>query len=236
CLNSVKAVADEIIVVDSYSTDKTREIVESFPAKFILNKFEGHIQQKNFAMRSAQHDIVLSLDADEELSDTLKASIAHAKQHWTGDGYSFNRLNSYCGKFIHHGGWYPDRKIRLWNRNKGSWGGENPHDLVIMDNSTTVSHLKGDLLHYTYRTQTEHLTQMNKFSDIAARELFKRDKKTSVILHLLLNPFFTFIKTYFFRLGFLDGYAGFQVAMHGAYYRFLKYSKLKFLHDNKSAD
>lgn len=233
CIQSVSEISDEILIVDSFSTDNTKEIAESLGATFIQNKFDGHIQQKNFAMQKAKHDIVLSLDADEELSSELKESIKEIKKHWTHDAYQVNRLNNYCGTFIYHGGWYPDKKIRLWDRRKGRWGGENPHDRVIMDKDSKIKRVKGNLLHYTYRTPSEHLAQMNKFSDIAANEAFKKGKKTSVILHLVLYPWFTFIKSYFLKLGFLDGSAGYQVAFNAAYYRFLKYSKLRMLTEKR---
>lgn len=226
CLQSVQSVADEIVVVDSLSTDSTEAICKKYSVRFISEKFRGHIQQKNYAMELTNHDFVLSLDADEELSTELTKSILEIKSGGTADAYKFNRLNNYCGTFIYHGGWYPDTKIRLWDKRKGKWGGENPHDQVIMNSDSSIEKLHGDLKHYTYRTLGEHLLQMNKFSDIAAAEAFKRNKRANVILHLVLNPFFTFIKTYILKAGFMDGVAGFQVAISGAYYRYLKYAKL----------
>ena len=235
CLHSLRDIADEIVVVDSFSTDRTESICSEFGVRFIKNPFVGHIEQKNFAMDQAAHDLVLSLDADEELSAELQQSIALVKANLSikdrpePDGYAFNRLNFYCGKFIRHGVWYPDRKIRLWNRRKGRWGGENPHDTVMMAKDSHVAKLRGDLLHYSYHTLADHVAQMNKFSDIAAREAFKKGKKTRLLIHLVFYPVYTFIKSYFLRLGLLDGYPGFLVASQAAYYRFLKYSKLKNL-------
>lgn len=236
CLQSVMPVADEIVVVDSLSSDATESICQRYNVRFIKEKFRGHIQQKNYATELTENDFVLSLDADEELTPELTTSILAVKNSLakkgdlTFDAYEFNRLNNYCGKFIHHGGWYPDTKIRLWNKTLGKWGGENPHDTVIMDKSTSIKKLSGDLRHYTYRTLGEHLLQINKFSDIAAYEAFKKNKKAITLIHLVLNPFFVFLKSYFLRLGFLDGAAGFQLAISGAYYRFLKYAKLKQLY------
>lgn len=226
CLRSLLPVADEIVVVDSYSTDATEEICKRFNVRFFKEKFRGHIEQKNYAMSLAENEFVLSLDADEELSSDLMKSILSAKEEPGADAYKFNRLNNYCGKFVRHGGWYPDTKIRLWRKTKGRWGGVNPHDNVIMNSSALVKHLNGDLLHYTYKTLSDHLNQINKFSSIAALEAHKKGKKTSVLLHLILNPFATFLKGYFLKLGFLDGLTGFQIAISGAYYRFLKYAKL----------
>jgi glycosyltransferase involved in cell wall biosynthesis len=226
CLQSVLPVADEIVVVDSYSTDATEEVCARFKVRFIKEKFRGHIEQKNYAMELVENDFVLSLDADEELSAELTKSILSVKAGPGADAYKFNRLNNYCGKFVHHGGWYPDTKIRLWNRTKGRWGGVNPHDSVIMESAALVKKLKGDLLHYTYKSLSDHLNQINKFSGIAAQEAHKKGKRTSVLLHLILNPLLAFCKSYFLKLGFLDGLTGFQVAVSGAYYRFMKYSKL----------
>lgn len=235
CLKSVLPVADEIVVVDSFSADKTEAICREFNVRFIQNAFHGHIEQKNFAVTQASHDFVLSLDADEALSDTLRDDILQVKLNGKGDAYAFNRLNNYCGTFIYHGVWYPDRKLRLWNKHKGQWGGENPHDQVMMSPGIKAIFLKGHLLHYSYRRPADHIQQMNKFSDIAAREAFKKGKKTYTFLHLVLYPAFTFIKSYFFKLGFLDGYFGYTIAINAAYYRFLKYFKLRSLYDERSA-
>jgi glycosyltransferase involved in cell wall biosynthesis len=234
CLESVLTVADEIVVVDSFSADQTEAICREFNVRFIQNVFRGHIEQKNFAVSQALHDFVLSLDADEALSDILRDSILEIKKTGKADAYAFNRLNNYCGTFIYHGVWYPDRKLRLWNKNKGAWGGENPHDQVIMKPGASALFIKGHLLHYTYRSPADHLLQMNKFSDIAAKEAFKKGKKTSTFVHLFLYPIFTFFKSYFFKRGFLDGYYGYIVAVNAAYYRFLKYLKLKLLWDKSS--
>ncbi len=235
CLQSVLQVADEIVVVDSYSSDATEQICQQYKARFIKEKFRGHIQQKNYAMELAENDFILSLDADEELSPELTASILTIKNKPEADAYRFNRLSSYCGQFIYHGTWYPDSKIRIWDRRKGKWGGENPHDRVMMDGGTRLGKLHGNLKHYTYHTISEHINQMNKFSDIAAMESYKKGKKASLILHLILNPLYAFIKSYFIKLGFLDGVAGFQVAISGSFYRFLKYAKLRALSKTSSS-
>jgi glycosyltransferase involved in cell wall biosynthesis len=234
CLASVKTVADEIVVVDSFSTDRTKSICESHGVRFIHHPFAGHIQQKNFAMAQASNDVVLSLDADERLDEVLIAEILAIKSNFTGGGYSVNRLNNYCGTFVHFGEWNPDWKIRLWDRRKGEWGGENPHDKVVLKNEIGPLKMKGRLLHFTYRTPTDHFLQMHKFSEIAANEAFKKGKRSNFIVHLVLYPYFIFIKVYFLKLGFLDGSTGFILALHAAYYRFLKYAKLRYLNVKKS--
>lgn len=233
CLKSVLTVADEIVVVDSFSTDNTKAICGRYNVRFIQNPFAGHIQQKNYAMRQASHDVILSLDADERLDERLTKEILEIKTDFSGPGYSMNRLNNYCGKFVHFGDWNPDWKIRLWDRRKGEWGGENPHDKVILANGLRSIKLKGRLLHFTYRTPGEHILQMHKFSEIAAQEGFKKGKRSNFFGHLILYPFFIFIKAYFFKLGFLDGSTGYLLALHSAYYRFLKYAKLRFLNLKK---
>jgi glycosyltransferase involved in cell wall biosynthesis len=230
CLDSLKALVDEIVVVDSFSKDKTAEISKDKDARFIQHSFEGHIEQKNYAVSLAQYDYILSLDADEVLTDELKQSILDVKQNWKYDGYSFNRLTNYCGQWIRHCGWYPDEKIRLWMRKKGHWGGVNPHDRVIMDEGSRIRHLSGDLLHYSYPTLTAHIAQFNHFSDIAARAAFEQGRRSHLLVDIILNPTLTFLKKYFIKLGILDGYAGFVISINTAYGTFLKYIKLRELH------
>lgn len=234
CIRSLIKVADEIVVVDSFSNDKTEDICRSFNVRFLQHAFVGHIEQKNYAMSMANFDHVLSLDADEELSDNLQQSILSVKQNWTADGYTMNRLTSHCGTWIRHCGWYPDRKIRLWDRRKGKWNGENPHDRVLMDDGATISHLSGDILHYSYLSYSDHIKQLEKFSTIAADDAFRRGKKANFLIHVVLYPWWRFIQLYFFRLGFLDGIAGFTVCVTDAFYRFTKYTKLRMLYLRKA--
>jgi hypothetical protein len=178
-------------------------------------------------MSRANYDHILSLDADEALSEELKASIRNVKEKCNHDGYSFNRMTNFCGKWIKHCGWYPDKKVRLWDRNKGSWGGVNPHDKVIMQEDSSVEHLSGDLLHYSYYTIRENLSQINNFSDIAAGSSCEKGEKANIVLDIFLNPIFTFLKKYILQLGLLDGYYGLVVSVNSAYFRFLKYAKLR---------
>lgn len=234
CLNSLKGIVDEIVVVDSYSTDKTQTICEKYGVKFVQNPFEGHVQQKNYAVAQAEFDIVLSLDADESLSDQLQHDIQQIKNNWKGDAYAFNRLNNYCGHWVRHCGWYPDRKIRLWDRRMGEWGGINPHDRVVMGEGSNINTISSDLLHYTYSSIEEHMVQINKFSTIAANHAFDNKKKANVLTHLFLYPFFIFVKTYFFQLGFMDGYYGYVISINSAYYRYLKYLKLAEMNGKRS--
>ena len=228
CLSSLQGIADEIIVVDSYSTDTTEKICARYKARFIQHKFEGYVAQKNFAMQQASNDYVLALDADEALSDQLKKSILAVKNNEGGEvyaGYSFNRFNNYCGKWIRFCGWYPDKKVRLWNKNNGHWAGTDPHDKVMINNGN-VQQLQGDLLHYAYLSVDEHLRQMHHFADVAAKAKFNKGVKPSFLIHVLFNPVFKFVKKYFFQLGFLDGYYGFVFCAAASSLNFFKYLKL----------
>lgn len=231
CLKSLQDVADEIVVVDSYSTDKTEEICSKYHVKFFKNPFEGHIEQKNYAITLATYPHILSLDADEALSPKLKESILKVKNNWSADGYYFNRMTNYCGKWIKHSGWYPDRKLRLWDSRKGKWGGVNPHDKFLMEKGSEEQHINGDLLHYSYGSYSEHVIQIDKFSTIQANEMFKKKKSISILI-IIIKPFFKFIRHYFLKLGFLDGFAGFIISINSAYGQFLRYIKLKHLYKN----
>jgi glycosyltransferase involved in cell wall biosynthesis len=228
CLDSLQGIADEIVVVDSYSTDATQEIVKSKGATFISHKFEGHIEQKNWAISQATFPHILSLDADEALDEDLKKSIKTVKDNWQYNGYYLSRLTNYCGKWIRHGLWYPDRKLRLWDSRKGAWGGQNPHDTYILKENNETLELKGHLLHYSIYSLEEHLNQINKFTDISSAAAFKNGKRSS-LLKIIFSPTLKFVRAYFFKLGFLDGKEGWMIARWSAYATFLKYSKLKAL-------
>ncbi len=228
CLESVRPIADEIVVVDSFSTDRTEEICNEYNVKFIEHKFDGHIEQKNWAAAQAAYDYILSLDADEALSEELSNSIKKVKTTWDSDGYEMNRMTNYCGKWIKHCGWYPDKKLRLWNRTKGNWGGVNPHDKYELQKGSTTKHLKGDLLHYSYYSISDHVNQMQKFTDISARMKYEKGKNISVFM-IVIRIFFSFFKKYFIKLGILDGYYGFVISVLFVYTNFLKDIKLREL-------
>lgn len=229
CLESVKDVADEIIVVDSMSTDGTKAICASYGVTFIEQPFLGYIEQKNFAMNSASNNYVLSLDADECLSDELKKSILTEKQNgFTFDCYRMNRLSSFCGQWIKHGTWYPDRKIRLINRQKGKWGGVNPHDKIVMIEDASLKQLRGDMLHYTYETIDQIMAQTNKFTTIQSKAMFEQGKRSNVI-KLVVSPLTAFISSYIIKRGFLDGYNGFIIARFASHATLAKYAKLLHL-------
>lgn len=229
CLKSLQGIVDEIVVVDSFSKDRTKAICEQYGVKFVEHHFDGHIEQKNWAITQATYPHVLSLDADEALDDTLQQEILRVKANWQADGYSMNRLTNYCGKWVHHCGWYPDTKLRLWDSRKGTWGGDNPHDKYeLFDDYKNTQQLKGDILHYSYYTRADHYKQVEYFTTILANAQHKRGKKAPLFV-LFFSPIVKFIKDYFIKLGFLDGYTGFTICRISAYATYLKYQKLRAL-------
>ncbi len=228
CLDSVLGIADDIVVVDSGSTDATIEIATQKGARVIHQDFLGHIEQKNFAITHAKYQHILSLDSDEALDEQLKISILKVKNNWNADGYVMNRLTNYCGKWIRHTGWYPDKKLRLWDSSKGKWTGTNPHDRYEMKSGSSIQHLKGDLLHYSFYTINQHLEQIRYFTDISSKALFEKGKKAT-LLHILFSPVVKFIRDYIIKAGFLDGYYGLIISVNSAHAKFLKYTKLRAL-------
>lgn len=224
CLLSMKDVADEVVVVDSYSTDNTPDIAKNYKARVVTQSFLGFTEQKNFALDQATYDHVLSLDADEVLSDELIKSILAVKKDWKSDGYMLNRLNNYCGKWIKNSGWYPDYKLRLWDRRKGRWVGGLVHETVKID-SSSVDKLEGNLLHYSYTSINQHIQQIVKYSDLGAADLSTHNKKIIPFLHLWLYPVYTFFNKYLLKQGIRDGYYGFIIAYLSAFGKFLKYAK-----------
>ena len=232
CLGSIENIADDIVVVDSFSQDRTEQICSQFNVRFIKHKFEGHIEQKNWAIQQAKYPHVLSLDADEALNEQLRSHVKRIKENWAADGYTMNRLTNYCGQWIKHCGWYPDKKLRLWDTRLGSWGGTNPHDKVIMKKGTTICHVEHDILHYSFYTVAQHLKQIDFFTDISAQAAFEKGEKSSTF-KIIYKSTFKFFRDYILKLGFLDGYYGFVVCKNSAFAKKMKYKKLKEL--NKRA-
>jgi glycosyltransferase involved in cell wall biosynthesis len=223
CLTSVPF-ADEIVVVDCGSTDRTVEIARQFTDRVVHHEWEGHVRQKQYAADTAAHDWILSLDADEEVSPGLRGLIEAWKQSEPAFvAYRVRRRTFYLGRWINHSGWYPDRRVRLFDRRQASWGGYDPHDEVICRGP--VGDLAGDLHHYSYRDLSHHLRQIDSYTTIMAEQYWRKGRRTSLI-DLVFRPPFAFFKKFVLQGGFLDGRRGFVVCALTAYYVFCKYAKL----------
>jgi len=227
CLLSVLDFSDEIIVIDDFSVDETPAICKRHNVHFVQNKFVDFAAQKNVALAHANFSLVFSIDADEVVSDALKSSIRAAKNTTSNAFYSMNRKTNYLGKWINYSGWYPDTKIRLWQKDKAQWQG-TVHE-VLFPTPEKVVHLKGDILHHSYPSLQWHVQKINHFTDIAAKQMYARNKRVSW-LKMIFSMKFNFLKKYILQLGFLDGYHGLLLALMSSYYTLLKYAKLKQLH------
>jgi glycosyltransferase involved in cell wall biosynthesis len=218
---------DEILVLDSGSNDRTVEIASKHGARVVECSWHGYAAQKNIAAELAAHDWILALDADESLSEALEAEIWQIKKSGPEfDAYTMPRLAQYLGRWILHSGWYPDRKVRLFNRNKAKWIGEFVHESVKVTGS--VGHLESNLLHFTCNSLSEHLRSMDGYTTLAAQELVTRGKSFGMV-RLLVDPPWTFLRAYVFQLGFLDGVEGLSIAYMAALYNFVKYSKARHM-------
>lgn len=225
CIASVKQVADEVIVVDSGSTDNTVQIAKEHGAQVTQRPWTNYSDQKNFANGLATGRYILSLDADEALSEQLRHSILEAKQNGLIGAYSMARLTNYCGTWIRHGGWYPDIKVRLFPKKDAHWKGEHVHETLQLDSGVATTLLKGDLLHYSFYSVEQHERQAEHFASLAAKALHARNKRSS-LLRILFSPLSRFVQGYLFRGGFLDGAAGFTIARISARAKRLKYTEL----------
>ena len=221
--------ADEILIVDSESTDKTCEIAESLGAKVIIQKWLGFAKQKQFAVENAAHDWILSLDADERVSEELKAEIL--KLNLQADGYKIPRLSFYLNRPIRHGGWYPDWQIRFFNRNKARWKDVLIHESVEV--SGNIEKLKSDILHFSVEDMAHHHRMIGeRYAPLAARQMFERGKRTSKI-KIYTAGLTTFLQTFILKAGFLDGFAGFCIARFAAHHAFLKHLLLWEIQNEK---
>ena len=219
--------SDEILIVDSGSVDRTVELARKLGARVIEAGWRGYAGQKNWAAGQASHDWILSLDADEALSEPLEAEIWNVKKNGPRyDAYTMPRLARYLGRWILHSGWYPDRKVRLYDRRKAKWVGDFVHESV--ESQGRLGHLESNLLHFTCDSLSEHLRTLDRYTTLAAQELAARKVKVP-LSRVILDPAWTFTKTYFFQRGFLDGLEGLTIAYMAAFYTFLKYSKARIM-------
>jgi glycosyltransferase involved in cell wall biosynthesis len=218
---------DEIVVVDSGSTDRTREIAARLGARVIEEPWRGYAAQKNFAAECASHDWILSLDADESVNEELEGEVLALKLEGPKHkAYAMPRVAQYCGRWIRHSGWYPDKKIRLYHRDFGQWAGAYVHESV--QSKEPVGELKGHLLHFTCGSLAEHVRTVDKYTTLAARELAERGRPIP-LRRLTLDPVWTMFRTYLLKRGFLDGPQGIAIAWMAGFYVFLKYAKAREL-------
>jgi glycosyltransferase involved in cell wall biosynthesis len=216
---------DEIVVVDSGSTDRTVEVAARLGARVIEESWHGYARQKNLAARQAANEWILSIDADEALTEALDAEILTIKKDGPGaDGYSMPRRAQYCGRWILHSGWYPDRKVRLYHRDRAEWVGEYVHENVRVRGR--VAELESDLLHFTCSSLSEHLKTLDRYTTLAAQELVAKGRPFGSA-RLVLDPAWTFLRSYVVQRGFLDGSQGLSIAWMAALYTYLKYAKAR---------
>lgn len=232
CLKAVSSIADEIIVVDSNSTDRTAEICKSYPkVKFIESKWLGFSNTKNYANSFATQDYILSLDADEELTIECQKEIESLKPSLSGI-YSINRMTNYCGQWIKHSGWFPDIHLRLFPKKETRWVGEI-HERLTYSPTLEVKHLKGIVNHYSYYSIEEHWQRINTYSTLGAHK-YTKYSYTRLIISMVINSHFRFIRHYLVRRGFLDGFSGFVISILSAAAVFLKYAKAYQLKKTKA--
>lgn len=227
CLDSLAGVADEVIVLDSYSTDNTVSVVRQSGYTVVQREWEGFSASKNYANNLATGDYIFSIDADEALSDKLKQSILAFKSRPDADVCEINRLTNYCGKWIRHSGWYPEYKLRIFKRGAAQWKGSIHEELEFTSPPQKNKRLEGDLLHYSYPTVESHLKKMFPYASLAAERDFQKGKKYFFVTHAILKPIWMFIKKYILNLGFLDGLYGFVIAVLSSFDRFLRYLKYR---------
>ncbi|HEY8400668.1 MAG TPA: glycosyltransferase family 2 protein [Cytophagaceae bacterium] len=229
CLKSVLPISDEVIVIDSYSRDNTVAICRKYNVKVVQRKWEGYSATKNYGSSIASNDWILSVDADEVVSPSLALAISNILKAPDYKVYKLLRVNNYCGKWIKYGGWHNEFRKRLYNRNYVRWNDNEVHEDVLVKDNLPVGTIKEPLLHYSYKTISEHRIKTEKYAAMSAREMFRKGKKPSPV-KLYLSPVFKFVKDFIFRLGFIDGYYGYIIAKENAIYTNLKYTKLKELY------
>jgi glycosyltransferase involved in cell wall biosynthesis len=229
CIDSLLPIADEIIVLDSFSTDKTEAICNAKGVRFEKREWKGYSNAKNYLNNLASHEYIFSIDADEAPDETLQKSILEAKKQGFHSIYAVNRLTNYCGRWIRHSGWYPDIKTRIFPKGKSRWEGEYVHEELVIEGSPEPALLDGHLLHYSYYNYREHRERADKYSQLTAQKLFAKGKKASFI-----KPFLSglgrFISMYIIKKGFLDGIMGWKIALISAKSNIFKYKELRRLH------
>ena len=228
CIESLLPVADEIIVVDSFSTDRTEEICKLYGIRFFQNQWLGYAQTKNFANEHATCTFILSIDADEVLTLELQEEIQNEKKNGFSGIYELNRLTNYCGNWIYYSGWFPDLKIRIFPKEGSQWSGGLVHEELAFSKKLPKQKLKGLLHHYSYYSSAEHKNRADRYSKLTAKKYFENGKKAH-----FFSPFFSailrFLSMFFLKFGFLDGFPGFKIAYISAQSNYLKYKELRRL-------
>jgi glycosyltransferase involved in cell wall biosynthesis len=225
-LDSVSWV-DEIVVVDGGSADGTARLCEQRRARVVMHGFTSYVEQKNFALRQATHDWVLSLDADERVTEPLAKEIqALRSQGFEASGYRIPRISFYLGRFIRSTAWYPDHQLRLFDRRKAQWEGKWVHESVRVEGA--VQKLKGEMLHHSYENISDHVDRLNHYATLAARQMWESGRRGGLLSALTLPPF-VFLKNFVVKRGFKDGSVGLIISVMNSFYVFLKYLKLREL-------
>lgn len=227
-LKSVEAIADEVIVLDSYSTDKTEAICTEYGAKFIQEKWQGYAATKNLANSKAANEWIFSIDADEEVDEKLAAAILNEKQAGFKGLYLVNRLTNYCGKWIKHSTWYPDKKVRIFPKSKSKWTGEFVHEELEFSEKLEEKELTGHLNHYSYYDHKDHRARADKYSVLTAQKL-NAEGKTVGPLKPYISCVGRFITMFILNLGILDGWMGFKIAQISGLSNIVKYKELRRL-------
>lgn len=235
CLDAAQQVADEIIIVDSFSKDKTKSICETYNVRFFERKFEGYGEQKNWGNAQATGDFILSLDADEVLSKKLIQDILKQKEKPTHQAFRFNRLTNFSGTWVRFAGWYPDKKVRLWHKDAAVWIGKAVHEILEVKTGVKVGQLKGDLLHYSFHSIFDYLNRQNKYAQLSVIEQLKHGK-TPKFLPSLFKGGYKFFWLYFLKLGFVHGYHGFVICLNGAGKYLINYAKYRQIEHSKTAN
>ncbi|MCB0340709.1 MAG: glycosyltransferase family 2 protein [Bdellovibrionales bacterium] len=226
CLKSIHDWVDEIIIMDSHSTDRTPEICRSFDrVTFYDTDWLGYGATKNLGNSKAHSDYILSLDADEAISEELKQEILQLQPQLDGTtAFYLNRLVNYCGRWIYHSGWHPDYQLRLFPKATSHWNEAKVHEKVIVQDNTQTNRLKSPLYHYTYHTLSDHLERLNLYTSLDGERLAE-SKKNFLVIRGLISFFSRFLKHYFLKRGFLDGFEGFCIASLSAFAGFVRYLK-----------
>ncbi|PKR81949.1 glycosyltransferase family 2 protein [Brumimicrobium salinarum] len=225
CIDALRPVSDEIIVLDSFSTDQTVELCKQKGVRLVQREWKGYANAKNYLNQLATHEYIFSVDADEAPDKELQEQILIQKEKGFVGVYSVNRLTNYCGKWIKHSGWYPDVKTRVFPKSKSEWQGAFVHEELVIDGNPSPQLLKGHLFHYSYYNHKEHRERADKYSALTAKKMFANGKRVGP-LKPYISAFGRFVAMYFIKLGFLDGKAGFHIARISAQSNIFKYKEL----------